>query len=359
MIDRSSDQTIDKCFFGKTAAGVDVDIYTLSNGNGMRARIATYGGIVVSLEVPDRNGVFDDVVLGFDTLEEYERHSPYFGALIGRYANRIAKGRFTLDGRDYQLAVNNGKNHLHGGIKGFDKVVWSARSFIDERGANLELTYLSPNGEEGYPGGLQVTVVYALTHQNELKIDYTATTDKPTVINLTNHSYFNLAGAGNGDILGHELFINADNFTSTDPGAIPTGEIRSVAVTPFDFLTTTAIGSRIDNDDEQIRFGHGYDHNFVLNNSRNNLALAASVFEKTSGRVMEVFTTEPGVQLYSGNYLDGSLKGKQGKMYPRRSAFCLETQHFPDSPNQPRFPSTVLRPGDMYLQTTIYKFSTR
>jgi aldose 1-epimerase len=359
MGDNENSFNIDSSSFGKTSDGVDVDIYTLSSEGGCRTRITNYGGIVVSLDVPDRNGIHDDVVLGFETLAEYEKHSPYFGALIGRYANRIAKGRFTLDGQDYQLAVNNGENHLHGGVKGFDKMVWTARPFIDDAGANLELQYVSRDGEEGYPGELKTTVVYTLTNTNELKIEYRAKTDKPTIINLTNHSYFNLCGAGNGDILEHELQINADGFTPTDSGAIPTGEIRSVAGTPFDFREPTFIGSSIDDDDEQLRFGHGYDHNFVLSKTGSDGASAAAVYERRSGRVMEVFTTEPGIQLYSGNYLDGSFSGKRGKIYARRSAFCLETQHFPDSPNKPQFPSVMLRPGEKYSQTTVYRFSTR
>jgi aldose 1-epimerase len=345
--------------FGNTSNGISVELYTLTNTLGIEARIITYGGTVVSLNVPDRNDRFGDIVLGFDSIGDYEEYSRYFGALIGRYANRIAKGRFSLNGKEYTLAVNNGENHLHGGVKGFDKVVWTGRPFIDESGANLELSYFSRDGEESYPGDLNLTVIYTLTESNELKIEYSATTDQDTIVNLTNHSYFNLASAGSGEVLDHEMMINADTFTPTDSGAIPTGELRDVNRTPFDFTRSKTIGADIDTDDEQIKFGHGYDHNFVLNKAGNNLSHAATVFEPTSGRVMEVYTTEPGIQFYSGNYLDGSVKGKNGRIYERRSAFCLEAQHFPDSPNKPQFPSTVLKPGERYSQVTVYKFSIR
>ena len=298
-------------------------------------------------------------MLGYDSLADYQKATSYFGALIGRYGNRIAKGKFSIDGKEYKLAVNNGVNHLHGGLKGFDKVIWTASPSIQADGAHLDLTYLSRDGEEGYPGNLNVKVDYVLTENNELKIVYSATTDRPTVVNLTHHSYFNLAGAGQGTILDHQLTLNADRFTPTDSGSIPIGELRSVKGTPFDFTKATAIGARIDQADEQLKFGNGYDHNFVLNKKNGDLSLAATVYESTSGRVMEVFTTEPGVQFYTGNFLDGSIKGKSGQSYPRRSGFCLEAQHFPDSPNQTRFPSTVLRPGKIYTQTSIYKFSVR
>src|SRR5262249_12791720 len=298
-------------------------------------RIMTYGGIVVSLKTPDRNGKMDDIVLGFDTLDAYLKGHPFFGALAGRYANRIAKGRFTLDGVEYKLAVNNGENHLHGGIKGFDKVIWKARPLKVPGGAALELTYLSKDGEEGYPGNLSVRVVYTLTAANELKIDYTATTDKATVINLTHHSYFNLAGQGNGDILNHQLLINASRFTPTDAGSIPTGELRPVRGTPFDFTRATAIGARINQDEEQLKLAKGYDHNFVVNGNMGTMRRAARVSEPTTGRVMEVWTTEPGIQFYTGNFLDGTLTGKDGKVYQQRYGFCLETQHYPDSPNKP------------------------
>jgi aldose 1-epimerase len=344
--------------FGKTADGQEVELYTLSNANGVETEITTYGGIVVSIKVPDRNGKFDDVALGFDTLDGYLKGHPFFGAIVGRYGNRIGKAKFTLNGKEYKLAVNNGENTLHGGTKGFDKVVWKARPVTVKDGVALELTYLSKDGEEGYPGNLSVKVVYTLTNNNELKIDYSATTDQDTVVNLTNHSYFNLAGQGNGDILGHQIQINADRFTPVDSGLIPTGELRSVKSTPFDFTQLTAIGARVNQDDEQLKLGKGYDHNFVINGKAGTLRLAAKVVEPTTGRVMEVLTTEPGVQLYIGNFLDGSLKGKEGKVYGLRYGFCLETQHFPDSPNKPDFPSTVLKKGGRYQTTTVYKFST-
>lgn len=342
-----------------SADGKPVEIYTLTNNKGMEARIMTYGGTVVSLRVPDKTGKLDDVVLGYDAVADYQRSSFYFGSLIGRYGNRIAKGKFSIDGKEYTLATNNGANHLHGGVEGFDKVVWTAHPSMKIDGPRLELTYLSRDGEEGYPGNLNVKVVYSLSEDNELKIEYAATTDKATVVNLTHHSYFNLAGAGNGNILAHELMINADRFTPTDRGSIPSGEFRSVKGTPFDFTRPTSIGSRIDQTDEQLKFGSGYDHNFVLNKKNRELSLAATVYYAGNGRVMEVFTTEPGLQFYSGNFLDGSIKGKSGKDYPRRSGLCLEAQHFPDSPNEPMFPTTLLRPGQKYSQTTVYKFSVR
>jgi aldose 1-epimerase len=345
--------------FGKTREGRAVELYTLTNRNGVEAKITTYGGTVVSLKVPDRAGKLDDVVLGFDRLEDYQKNTAYFGALIGRYGNRIAKGRFTLDGVEYKLTTNNGENHLHGGVKGFDKVVWNARALKAADGPALELTYLSKDGEEGYPGNLSVRVIYTLTDKNELRIDYSATTDKDTVVNLTHHSYFNLAGQGNGDILGHQLMINADRFTPTDVGAIPTGELRDVKATPFDFTRMTAIGAHINEDEEQLKFGRGYDHNWVINGRAGTLRQAATVFEPATGRLMEVWTTEPGVQFYTGNYLDGSNVGKGGKVYKHRYGFCLETQHYPDSPNKPDFPSTTLKKGGRYRTTTIYRFSTR
>jgi len=350
--------TLKKEDFGKTTDGQGVELYTLTNANGVEARIMTYGGIVVSLKTPDRKGKMDDIVLGFDTLDEYLKGHPFFGALTGRYANRIAKGRFTLNGVEYKLAVNNGENHLHGGIKGFDKVVWKARQVPAKDGVALELTYLSKDGEEGYPGNLSIIVVYSLTDKNELKIDYSATTDKDTVINLTNHSYFNLAGQGSGDILNHQLMINAKSFTPVDSTLIPTGELRNVKDTPFDFTQPTAIGARVNQDDEQLKFGQGYDHNFVVNGQTGILRQAAKVSDPASGRVMEVLTTEPGVQLYIGNFLT-EMKGKGGKVYNKRYGFCLETQHFPDSPNKPSFPSTVLKKGGRYQTTTLFKFSAQ
>ena len=349
---------ITKETFGKTADGQNVDLYTIRNARGFEAKITNYGGIVVSLKVPDRNGKFADVVLGFNDFDSYLKNDPYLGAIIGRYGNRIAKGRFTLNGAVYQLAVNNGENHLHGGIKGFDKVVWTGVARSTKGGPEIVLTYLSKDGEEGYPGNLKVTVVYRLTN-NDLRIDYTATTDKDTVTNLTHHSYFNLAGEGNGDILNHLVTINANRFIPTDAGSIPTGELRSVAGTPFDFLKATAIGARINDDEEQLKLGRGYDHTFVINGNPGRLRLAATAYEQTSGRVMQVWTTEPGVQFYTGNFLDGTLTGKSGKIYPRRSGFCLETQHYPDSPNQPSFPTTTLKKGATYKSTTIYRFSSR
>lgn len=333
-----------------------MDIYTLANKNGVSAKITNYGGIVMSLNVPDKSGQFSDVVLGFETAEDYLKPHPYFGALIGRYGNRIAKGKFTLEGKEYILAQNDGPNSLHGGLKGFDKVIWDAKPLDTPAGPALELTYLSQDGEEGYPGNLLVKIIYTLTHDNELRIDYTATSDETTVINLTHHSYFNLAGADTGTILDHELLLNAAHFTPVNQTLIPTGEIRPVAGTPFDFTQPTKIGLRINQDDEQLKFGLGYDHNWVLNSSDGSLALAARVSEPGSGRVMEVWTTEPGIQFYSGNFLDGSNIGKGGKVYQHRYGFCLETQHFPDSPNQPNFPSTVLKASQTYTSTTVYKF---
>ncbi|MFT3746538.1 MAG: aldose epimerase family protein [Pyrinomonadaceae bacterium] len=350
---------ITKDNFGQTADGKAVEIYTLTNTRGSEARIMTYGGTVVSLKVPDKSGKLGDVVLGYDSVADYEKHTSFFGALIGRYGNRIAKGKFSIGGKEYTLATNNGENHLHGGVKGYDRVVWTAKGFTSAAGANLELKYLSKDGEEGYPGNLNITVVYTLTEANELKIVYSATTDKATVVNLTHHSYFNLAGAGSGTILDHDMMINASKFTPTDAGSIPTGELKNVKGTPFDFTKPVAIGKRIEQDDEQLKFGKGYDHNWVLTKTGKALTLGATVYEKTSGRVMKVLTTEPGMQFYSGNFLDGSIKGKSGQDYPYRSGFCVEAQHYPDSPNEPKFPSTVLRPGQKYSQTTVYQFSVR
>ncbi len=353
-------QTVTKQSFGKTSGGENVDLYTLRNTKGVEATITNYGGILVSLKVPDRNGKFDDVVLGFNDLESYlTKNDPYLGALIGRYGNRIAKGRFTLNGVEYKLAVNNGENHLHGGIKGFDKVVWTGREIKTKAGAGVVLTYLSKDGEEGYPGNLNVRVVYTLTNNNEIKIDYSATTDKDTVTNLTHHSYFNLAGEGNGDILNHLVTINANRFVPTDAGSIPTGELKRVAGTPFDFLKAMAIGARINQDDEQLKLGNGYDHTWVINGRAGMMRLAATAYETNSGRFMEVWTTEPGVQFYTGNFLDGTLTGKSGKVYARRNGFCFETQHYPDSPNQPSFPTTTLKKGQTLKSSTIYKFSSR
>src|SRR5580704_6762970 len=355
-VQAEANSKMQKQSFGKTDDGQQVDLYTLKNQHGMEAAITNYGGTVVTLKVPDRNGKVDDVVLGYDKLEDYAAGKAYFGAIIGRYANRIAHAQFTLDGTTYTMAKNDGDNHLHGG---FNKRVWTAKDVSSGSGQALELTYLSKDGEEGFPGNLSVRVVYTVTDQNELKIDYSATTDKDTVLNLTNHCYFNLAGQGNGDILQHELMIRADRFTPVDASLIPTGELRSVKGTPFDFTAATAIGARIDQDDPQLKLGRGYDHNWVLNSgTAGSLSLAAQAYEPHSGRLLEVSTTEPGLQFYTGNFLDG-IRGKQGKVYNRRYAFCLETQHFPDSPNHPNFPSTVLKPGQHYQTTTVYKFSTK
>ncbi len=352
--------TIQQEPFGTTKDGKPVMLYTLRNKNGVEAKITNYGGIVVSLTAPDRNGQFADIVLGYDNLAGYLKETPYFGCLVGRYGNRIAKGKFTLDGKTYTLATNNGPNALHGGLVGFDKVLWNARPFESANGPALELTYLSKDGEEGYPGNLLVKAVYTLTADNGLRLDYTATTDKPTVVNLTQHSYFNLAGQGNGDILGHVVVINANAFTPVDSTLIPTGEIRPVKGTPFDFTTPHTIGERIHVADEQLKFGGGYDHNWVLNKGfEKQLSLAATVTEPNSGRVLEVWTTEPGLQFYCGNFLDGTITGKGGKVYKHRYGFCMEPQHYPDSPNQPLFPSTVLRPGETYTHTMIYKLAVK
>ncbi|MFC2076544.1 aldose epimerase family protein [candidate division KSB1 bacterium] len=344
--------------FGELKDGSAVDLYTLTNSHGMTIKITNYGGIITSIRVPDRDGVMGEVVLGYDKLEGYLEKSPYFGAICGRYANRIAGAKFSLDGKDYGLAANNGPNALHGGIVGFDKKVWTAE---EERGSDsveLQLTYRSPDGEEGYPGNLDVTVVYSLTNDNELRIDYGAVTDKPTVLNLTNHSYFNLAGPGTGDILGHELMINAKRFTPVDKTLIPTGELPNVKGTPMDFSEPAAIGSRISDDYDQLKIGGGYDHNFVLDNPNGQLVTAARVLDPGDGRVLEVLTTQPGIQFYTGNFLDGSIIGREGVSYNKRQGFCLETQHYPDSPNQPDFPTSRLNPGEEYKQTTIFKFST-
>jgi aldose 1-epimerase len=345
--------------FGKTADGSVADLYTLTNRKGAEAAITNYGGIVVLLRVPDRKGNLADVVLGYDDLDGYIHDKAYFGALIGRYGNRIAQGKFSLSGKVFTLPRNNGENTLHGGLKGFNQALWRAKELKDKNGPSLQLEYFSKDGEEGFPGNLSVKVIYTLTDDNELKIEYSATTDKETVVNLTNHSYFNLAGAGNGDILQHQVMLRADKFTPVDGGLIPTGELRSVQGTPMDFRTPTAVGTRIEQDDQQLKYGLGYDHNWVLESGGSSTpTLAASVYEPGTGRAFEVWTTEPGVQFYTGNFLDG-VKGKGGKAYNRRYALCLETQHFPDSPNQPTFPSTVLKPGQRYHTVTIYRFSTR
>jgi aldose 1-epimerase len=350
--------TMTKEPFGKLPDGTAIDLYTLRNSKGFEAMITNYGGFIVSLKAPDKNGKLADVVLGHDSLEGYLKQPGFMGCITGRYANRIAKGEFKLGGKTYTLAKNNGPNSLHGGRVGFDKRVWTAKDVQGPDASGVQLSYTSKDGEEGYPGNLSVTVTYWLTNNNELKIEYAATTDKETVLNLTNHSYFNLAGAGNGDILSHVLTLNADRFTPVDETLIPTGELRSVKGTPLDFTTATPIGARIDDQKEQqMVYGKGYDHNFVVNGNPGELRLAARVSEPTSGRVLEVLTTEPGVQLYTGNFLDGSIKGKEDKAYQRRYGFCLETQHFPDSPNKPQFPTTVLKPGEQFKSTTVFKFS--
>jgi aldose 1-epimerase len=343
--------------FGQTKEGAPVGLYTLRNAKGAEVGICNYGGLVIFLKMPDRHGQFGDVVLGYDNLDGYLKDTPYFGALVGRYGNRIAKGKFTLDGQEYTLATNNFPNALHGGVKGFDKVVWEPRILARYEGPCLELKYLSRDGEEGYPGNLSVVATYTLTDDNELKLEYTAHTDKDTVVNLTHHSYFNLAGKG--DILNHVVMIPADKFTPVDSTLIPTGELKPVQGTPFDFRKPTAIGARINDDDEQLKFGGGYDHNWVINKPLGELGLMARVTEPTSGRVMEVWSTEPGLQFYSGNFLDGSIKGKGGRVYQHRNAFCMEPQHFPDSPNKPQFPSVVLKPSQVYQNVIIYRFSVR
>jgi aldose 1-epimerase len=349
-----AEMNADKESFGQTPEGRDVDLYTLTNSNGLKARITNYGAILVSLEVPDRAGKLADITLGFDKLEGYLGQHTYFGAIVGRYANRIGKARFALNGVEYTLAANNDENHLHGGIKGFDKVIWKLEDLKTEgSSAILKLSYISEDGEEGYPGNLACSVTYTLTEDDELKISYEADTDKTTVLNLTNHSYFNLAGQGTGDILGHELMIDADKYTVVDEGLIPTGENRSVTDTPMDFTISASIGSRID----QVE--GGYDHNYVLKSGGGSLALCARVYEQSSGRVMEILTAEPGVQFYTGNFLDGTVTGKGGKAYEKHYGFCLETQHFPDSPNKPDFPSVVLNPGQQYSTETVLKFSVR
>ena len=350
-----SSATLVRAPFGVLPSGDSVHVYTLTNANGIEARILDYGGILVSLRTPDRAGAFADVVLGFDSLSDYVKDSPYFGALVGRYANRIARGRFTLDGASYSLAANNGMNALHGGVRGFDKVVWQGTPVQDSTGVGVVLRHESPDGDEGYPGTVQAQVTYTLTDRNELVIDYEATTDQATPINLTHHSYFNLAGAG--DVLGHVLSINADRYVPIDTTLIPTGVLEPVDDSPFDLRTNVAIGAKINTPHPQLTNAKGYDHTFVLNRTGPGLSLAARVVEPVSGRTLEVATTEPGMQLYTGNFLDGSLTGKSGRVYLQRHGFCLETQHFPDSPNQPSFPSTILRPGERYRSQTVYTFA--
>jgi aldose 1-epimerase len=354
----TKETSVKKELFGKTADGVAVDQYILTNDAGMTAKIITYGAILTELDVPDRDGKLGDVVLGFDNLKDYLERNPHFGATTGRVANRIAKGKFTLDGKEYTLAINNGPNSLHGGRKGFDKQLWKAKEKSTPNAAGVELSYQSKDGEEGYPGNLSVTVVYSLTNDNALRIDYTATTDKATPVNLTNHSYFNLAGSQSSDILGHELMIAAEKYTPADETQIPTGEIRPVKDTPLDFTTPRRIGERID----QLKSspGGGYDHNYVLNSGgKTEPAFAVRVSEPKTGRILEMYTTEPAVQFYTGNYLDGRLTGRGGVVYKKHAGFCLEAQHFPDSVHHDNFPSIILKPGEVYRQTTIYKFAAK
>ncbi len=345
--------------YGKITDGEPVDIYTLTNNKGMTVRITNYGGIIQSLTAPDKNGKYEDVVLGYDSLESYIEATPYFGAIVGRYGNRIANGKFTLDGVEYTLAQNDGKNHLHGGIKGFDKVVWDATPIKSDSAVSLKLEYLSKDGEEGYPGNLKVTVTYTLTDDDALKIEYHAATDKKTVLNLTNHSYFNLTADFKNKILDHELWLDADRYVPIDSTAIPLGTIESVAGTPFDFTTPKKIGKDINDDNQQLKNGIGYDHCMVFENYDGKVKLQATVYEEQSGRLMEVYTDQPAVQFYVGNYLDGTNIGKGNVPYQYRTGFCLETEHYPDSPNQPNFPSTVLAPGEVYSTTTIYKFDIK
>ena len=346
----------------KTEDFDSIQLYTLTNASGASIKVTNYGAIITSINVPDQNGKLADIALGYHHLENYMNaiDRPYFGAVVGRYGNRIAKGSFTIDGVKYSVPVNNGVNHLHGGIIGFDKVVWEAKPIQVDSGNAIELSYISKDGNEGYPGNLTVKVTYTFTNANELKVDYHATTDKSTPINLTQHTYFNLKGEGQGNILDHDLMINAKAYTPIDAGSIPIGKIQPLADTPFDFTTSKLIGRDIGQDNEQLKFGIGYDHNFVLDKGGNDgsMTLAAKVIEPASGRVMEVLTTEPGVQFYCGNFLDGRLVGKSGKNYVHRGGFCLETQHYPDSPNQPNFPSTILKPGQTYQTSTVFKFST-
>jgi len=350
---------IEKIIWGISKNSEQVDLFTLTNNNGIKIKISNYGGIIQSIYVPERNGKIDDIVLGYDKLEDYQKHTPYFGCICGRYANRISNSSFVIDGRKYNLTSNEEKNHLHGGFVGFDKVVWNAEEFIDDKRVSLKLKYLSKDGEEGYPGNLETNVNYILTNENELIIEYSATTDKSTHICLTNHTYFNLSGNFENTIMYHQLWVNAEKYIPIDNLAIPIGKIYSVSETPFDFKNETKIGERINEQNEQIQKGFGYDHCFVFNNYDGDLKHQANLFEEKSGRLIEMFTTEPAVQLYTGNHLDGTFIGKNGIKYFKRIGVCIETEHFPDSPNHPEFPSTLLKPGDVYLSKTIYKFSTR
>ena len=355
----NSKVTIEKFPFGTTVEGIDVDKYIISNQQGMEISIINYGGIITSWTAKDKNGVYEDIVLGFNELSEYEKESPYFGAIIGRYGNRIAKGKFSIEGKEYTLAVNNGENHLHGGMKGFDKVVWDAETISTNSSVSLILTYLSKDMEEGYPGNLEVEVIYTLNNEDELSVTYKATTDKTTVINLTQHSYFNLSANFNNTILNHELILNSDSFLPVDNTLIPTGEFRDVTNTPFDFRTSKTIGQQIDEEDPQLKNGLGYDHCWVLNEQGKGVRFVASAFEPQSRRFLEIFSDEPGIQFYSGNFLDGTLPSKNNDSYGFRSGFCLETQHFPDSPNHKNFPSVILRPEEEYNSQTIFKLTVK
>ena len=351
---------ITKSEFGKMPDSTIIDMYALKNTNGVEMDVITYGGRIISLKVPDKNGKIENVVLGYNSLEDYLNDSdPFFGALIGRYGNRIAKGKFTLNGTEYTLATNNGENHLHGGVLGFDRVVWNVEPLESEKGPSLKLSYLSKDGEEGYPGNLNVTVVYALTNDNVFEVYYEATTDKATVVNLTQHAYFNLSGDFTKPILDHELTINADKYLPVDATLIPTGELADVTNTPFNFRTAKRVGKQIEADNDQLKKGLGYDHCWILNNQNNGMRFAASAYQPESGILLEIYTDEPGIQFYSGNFLDGTLPMPNGGTYAHRTGFCLETQHYPDSPNQRNFPSTVLNPGETYKTTTSFKFSTK
>ena len=350
---------IEKKEFGTTEDNVTVYQFVLSNKNGMKISVINYGGIITSLKAKDRNGKYQDIVLGFNSLPPYEDENPYFGAIIGRYGNRIANGNFKLDGQSYKLDINNPPNHLHGGLKGFHKVVWKPKEILNDSDVSLELTYLSKHMEEGYPGNLDVKVTYTLNNKDELSVFYEAVTDQKTIINLTQHSYFNLSGNFSNDILDHEIRINADSFLPVDETLIPTGEIRSVLGSPFDFRKSKLIGQDIDTNNKQIEFGKGYDHCWVINNQSNGLRSVASAYHYESGRVLDVYSDLPGLQFYSGNFLDGTLKSKKVGYYELRSGFCLETQYYPDSPNQENFPSVILKPGDVYKSNTVFKFSVK
>ncbi|MFL1013421.1 aldose epimerase family protein [Flavisericum labens] len=351
--------TITKSEYGKMPDSTTVEAYVLKNANGVEMNVITFGGRITSLKVPNKNGDFENVILGFDNLEDYLEDNPFFGALIGRFGNRIANGKFSLNGEEYTLATNDGPNHLHGGVDGYDRVVWNAEAIEDDKNPGLKLTYLSKDGEEGYPGNLNITVVYTLTEDNTLEVDYKATTDKATVINLTQHAYFNLTGDFNNDILGHEVVINADAFLPVDGTLIPTGEIRKVEGTPFDFTSPKIVGQEINSENNQLELGKGYDHCWVLNGEKGSMRMAASAYDKNSGRFMEIYSTEPAIQFYTGNFLDGTLPNPAGGTYAHRTGFCLETQHYPDSPNQEEFPSVVLNPGETYSTKTSFRFSVK